>query len=166
VRCATEKRCQSYHFKYDITKMQNTTELHPIACLSCRHNHRKCERTLPACNQCLSRGKQCNYTNKKKVERKKPQITFSDETVKFKLPSKKDIEIAKTYNVNHHFDICLDNMLGYMPVLPMAKIRVLLEYLRDVSTNQEPSIPQPHDYEISLILAMQSKKFKKLINII
>ena len=35
--------------------------LHPIACVPCRKNHKKCDRTKPVCGKCKKRGIPCEY---------------------------------------------------------------------------------------------------------
>ncbi|EFC40981.1 hypothetical protein NAEGRDRAFT_80888 [Naegleria gruberi] len=40
---------------------------HPIACVQCRRLHKRCDRKLPACSKCVSRGVNCEY----KIPRKK-----------------------------------------------------------------------------------------------
>ncbi|KAG2385899.1 hypothetical protein C9374_003048 [Naegleria lovaniensis] len=43
---------------------------HPIACVQCRSRHKRCDRTLPACLNCVKRGVECTYRSPKMKGRK------------------------------------------------------------------------------------------------
>ncbi|KAL9647460.1 hypothetical protein ABK040_006821 [Willaertia magna] len=46
----------------------------PIACKECRHGHRKCDKALPICSNCLRKGKQCIFPESKRNRKSKPPI--------------------------------------------------------------------------------------------
>jgi len=69
-----------------INKNIESPEFYPIACENCRKQHRRCDRRLPSCVNCTSRGATCVYreskrsnkstTEEKKRKKKKPLTTF------------------------------------------------------------------------------------------
>jgi len=54
-----------------------------IACQACRSLHRKCDKILPSCSQCIANQRSCEYTPPKKrirSKRKRPQNEPSQTT--------------------------------------------------------------------------------------
>ncbi|KAL0478204.1 hypothetical protein AKO1_014518 [Acrasis kona] len=66
--------------------MKDTTsaELAAFACLNCKKGHRRCDRELPTCSTCNSKGRNCVYENPASSKRMTPyemkQIVFTDVT--------------------------------------------------------------------------------------
>ncbi|KAG2385447.1 hypothetical protein C9374_003262 [Naegleria lovaniensis] len=41
--------------------------LYPIACSSCRKQHKKCDRKIPSCDRCIQKGLTCTYKESKRI---------------------------------------------------------------------------------------------------
>ncbi|KAG2370891.1 hypothetical protein C9374_013766 [Naegleria lovaniensis] len=50
----------------DHTNAEDECEFHPIACVQCRQLHKKCDKRLPSCTKCVSRGVECTYRTPKR----------------------------------------------------------------------------------------------------
>nr|CAG4716153.1 unnamed protein product [Naegleria fowleri] len=46
-------------------------DFHPIACIPCRKRHKKCDRRLPQCSECIRRSMECQFYEPKQKGRKK-----------------------------------------------------------------------------------------------
>ncbi|KAG2382412.1 hypothetical protein C9374_005614 [Naegleria lovaniensis] len=46
-------------------------DFHPIACIPCRKRHKKCDRRLPHCSECVRRSMECQFYEPKQKGRKK-----------------------------------------------------------------------------------------------
>ena len=46
----------------DEEEENNNGEFHPIACIQCRSLHKKCDKRLPECSKCSSRGLKCTVS--------------------------------------------------------------------------------------------------------
>ncbi|KAL9646072.1 hypothetical protein ABK040_007951 [Willaertia magna] len=75
-----DAECNNHHHHSDNTSTIEDTnnssssgneEYFSIACVNCRKLHRKCNRKLPSCSECLDRGKECIYRTPKKKGRTK-----------------------------------------------------------------------------------------------
>jgi glycerophosphoryl diester phosphodiesterase len=136
---------------------------HNIACIDCRKAHRKCDKRLPSCGYCAEARKECIYELRRaRTTKKKTCLVIKDQTYTFCAQEK---ELVRVHNVNMHTDICLGNIMGYIPVIPLQRIRELLEYVCAFSTNHEVSI-EPEMKDIVLIFSMQRMWFKLLLMLV
>ncbi|KAG2378577.1 hypothetical protein C9374_008216 [Naegleria lovaniensis] len=59
-----------------VTTLENE-EIHPIACVQCRRLHKRCDKKMPSCSKCLSKGLTCTYAEPKKKGRTKGSSSSS-----------------------------------------------------------------------------------------
>ncbi|KAG2388656.1 hypothetical protein C9374_000095 [Naegleria lovaniensis] len=57
------------YFDNDDEPRDPNASYHPIACSTCRSMHKKCDKKLPICSECLLRGRECIYNIPKKKGR-------------------------------------------------------------------------------------------------
>jgi hypothetical protein len=50
----------------DLVLADGNAEFAPIACSNCRRSHRKCDRKLPHCSECVAKKKKCTFLIPKK----------------------------------------------------------------------------------------------------
>lgn len=65
-----------------VSSSEDQTTFHPISCNRCRRLHKGCDKKLPSCTKCLTRGVTCEYSNPQRKGRNswKPKIHGSDAT--------------------------------------------------------------------------------------
>ncbi len=127
--------------------MSNNIELSRVACVRCFTDHKKCSRNIAGCKRCTDKGRQCEY-NKDPTK-----YTYTDETVKFNT---KENEIAQRVDVSVHTEVSSEAILvGYIPVIPLQKMRLIMSYMAAIWTNQEPGV-NPTPTEMALMYSTQA----------
>ncbi|EFC37483.1 predicted protein [Naegleria gruberi] len=89
-------------------------EYHPIACVQCRSLHKKCDKKLPACTKCVSRGVECTYRTPKRntsqpLPKKKKKKKNKSVSNKSSQPSQSVNLLVKTKVLDLYFTyLCPD----------------------------------------------------------
>jgi hypothetical protein len=135
-------------------------ELSPYSCANCRRGHRKCDRKLPKCTECVGKRKKCAYEvpqkrgpkgKAKNLYQPYPSVNtaaipqlgmpsnlvpgiFSDAQLMAQHMSPahdRERELIRRYLVTQHLDLEFENITSYIPVVPPFKIKEILAYIRD-----------------------------------
>jgi carboxypeptidase C (cathepsin A) len=99
-------------------------------CVRCRKLHQRCDKKKPSCSTCEDRGIQCSYKHKK-------QLRFKTVDIAKMYVSRHEDSLNRVTQVRKHTDIACDTVIGYTIVMTAEKMKMLLQYNEDISTNQE-----------------------------
>ncbi|EFC49932.1 predicted protein [Naegleria gruberi] len=101
------------------TDASSETMFHPISCNKCRTNHKKCDKKLPMCSYCASRGIACEYDNPRKRGKGSDQYPPEPKKRKIKIqPEWKEIGLLDpNLLVEFYYDYLSDGLA----VLPKHK---------------------------------------------
>jgi hypothetical protein len=143
----------------DLVEDSEGGKLSPFSCANCRRGHRKCDRKLPVCTECVGKRKKCVYELPQKRGPKGraaktsnyqpyptvnvPNIGMPSNLVSGLIPDSvllrqqmtlnndRERELVRRFLVTQHLDLEYENIIAFIPVMPPYKVKELLAYIRD-----------------------------------
>jgi hypothetical protein len=138
------------------------------ACSTCKHSHRRCDRAMPICTGCKTKGKKCSYDELPKKPGPK-SIHYHEEEIVEPLP----LPIVKKAEIDYYpsdelptdtaIDNYFDSICYYTPMFDRGTIHDVFEYrtaLREHKLTELESIPSKQDR--ALLFALQALFYKKI----
>ncbi|KAF0973144.1 hypothetical protein FDP41_008351 [Naegleria fowleri] len=123
---------------------EDECEFHPIACVQCRQLHKKCDKRLPSCSKCVSRGVECTYRTPKRNTTQPQQKKKKKKKNRSKASSLSPyMPIIPNRAKSKIVDIYFTCLAGDFPLISREE----LEYYLD-DQNCPPGTPNKREVEV------------------